>query len=377
LLIYDASDMLTDGDFSIEIEARGESVAYREGTRSTYVAISFEPAGVRLYLGAPLRWYGPHARPGALMSAEEAGRATKRVVEHLADGGSRRVIVDRTPPPTREQMVADLVARFGAFEDRPDGSRAFGGASRAHGEKRRRGGATRRTSAGVLGLLTVSLGSATFEALRSRAPFWPPLAAAAVGAGLTALLLWHASRPKTGARLPRGYDVRAARVEDLPALPGIERQAGAAFAQYLRETGMTTAAFEDVSSVDDLESAMRGGRLWVATRGDRPVAFAWVEVVAGYAHLEEVNVDPAHARRGLGAALIDIVCAWAVSNRLAAVTLTTFRDVPWNAPYYARLGFSAVDPAILSPEHVEIMRDEASRGFDPERRVMMILPLRS
>jgi hypothetical protein len=22
------------------------------------------------------------------------------------------------------------------------------------------------------------------------------------------------------------------------------------------------------------------------------------------------------------------------------VTLTTFRDIPWNAPYYARLGFS-------------------------------------
>lgn len=368
--------MPTPGEFSIVIEARGEGVAYREGSRSTYVGIALEPDAVRLYLAAPLRWYGANAQPGELMTADEAGRATKRIIEHLADGGSRRVIVDRTPPPTREQLTADLVARFGPVEERPDGSQVFGSGVDASAE-RRRGGKASRTSAGVLGLLTVSLGSATFEALRSRAAFWPPLAATAVGAGLTVLLLWHASRPKTGARFPRGYAVRAARPEDLPALPQIERKAVAAFSQYLRETAMAPAAFEDVSSVTDLETAMRGGRLWVATRGDRPIAFAWVELVGGYAHLEEVDVDPVHARRGLGAALIDVVCAWAVSKRLPAVTLTTFRDVPWNAPYYARLGFSEIDPATLSREHVEIVRDEASRGFDPSKRVTMILRLRS
>jgi GNAT superfamily N-acetyltransferase len=369
--------MPTPGEFSIAIEDRGESVAYREGPRSTYVGISFEPDGVRVYLGAPLRWYGPNAQPGELMTAEEAGRATKRIIEHLADDGSRRVVVDRTPPATREQMTADLIARFGPFEEQPDGTQVFGSGHAPRAQPRRRNVRVPRTSAGVLGLLTVSLGSATFEALRSRAAFWPPLAAAAVGTGLTALLLWHASRPKSGARLPRGYTVRAARLDDLAALPQIERKAAAAFAQYLRQTGMTPAAFEDVSTVEELESAMRGGRLWVATREDRPVAFAWVEAVAGYAHLEEVDVDPAHARRGLGGALIDVVCAWAVSKRLEAVTLTTFRDVPWNAPYYARLGFSEVDPATLSPEHVQIVREEESRGFDPAKRVTMILPLGS
>jgi GNAT superfamily N-acetyltransferase len=242
-------------------------------------------------------------------------------------------------------------------------------------ERSARRRAVRRTSAGVLGLLTVSLSSATFEALRSRAAFWPPLAATAVGAGLTALLLWYASRPQSGARLPRGYAVRTARLRDLRALPQIEREAAASFASYLRETGMTRDAFEDVSTIEELETAMRGGRLWVATRDDRPVAFAWVEVVAGHAHVEELDVHPTHARRGLGRALIQTICAWAVSKRLPALTLTTFRDVPWNKPYYERLGFSVVDPATLSPAHVQIVRDEASRGFDPARRVTMILRL--
>jgi GNAT superfamily N-acetyltransferase len=226
---------------------------------------------------------------------------------------------------------------------------------------------------GALGVLTASVGTATFEAVRSRAAFWPPFAAVAIGAGLTALLIWHASRPKLGARLPRGYAIRPARPRDLGALPPIEREAAAAFAAFIAQTGTSAAAFADVSAVEDLESAMRGGRLWVATHHGRPVAFAWVEVVAGYAHLEEVDVHPAHARRGLGHALIETVSAWAMSQRLAGVTLTTFREVPWNAPYYERLGFACVDPAALSPAHVEIVRDEASRGFDPARRVTMIM----
>jgi GNAT superfamily N-acetyltransferase len=161
-------------------------------------------------------------------------------------------------------------------------------------------------------------------------------------------------------------------VRDLPLLPPIERAAVTAFAAYLPETGLSLDAFEDVTTLDELEHAMRAGRLWVAAHGDRPVGFAWVEVVAGYAHLEEVDVHPAHGRRGLGRALIDTACGWSASAGLVGVTLTTFRDVPWNAPYYERLGFSEIDAAALSPEHVEIVRDEASRGFDAATRVMMM-----
>ena len=366
-------------EFAIAIEDRGETVVYREGARFVPVAISPEPGGVRLHLGAPLRWYGPGAEPRELLTAAEAGRVTTRLIEHLTNGGSRRVVVDRTPPPTREQMTADLVARFGVFEKRPDNSQVFGSAAPQGAEKNQkepRLNAAGRASAGVLGVLTASIGSATFEALRSRAAFWPPLAAVAVGAGLTALLLWHATRPKRETRLPRGYGIRAALRDDLEVLPQIEREAAALFRGYLRETGMSAAAFDDVSTVDALDSAMRAGRLWVATHRERPVAFAWVELVGGYAHLEEVDVHPAHARRGLGKALIDVVSAWAVSHRLPAITLTTFRDVPWNAPYYERLGFEVVDAARLSPAHAAIVRDEASRGFDPSKRVTMMMRLR-
>jgi GNAT superfamily N-acetyltransferase len=229
-----------------------------------------------------------------------------------------------------------------------------------------------RRSAGVIGVLTAFVGSAAFEALRSRVAFWPPVAATALGGGLTALLLWYASRPKSGSGLPRHYDVRAARARDLDFLPGIEREAAAAFAGYRAETGLSLAAFGDVTAIEELERATKAGRLFVAEHRDRPVGFALVEVVSRYAHLEEVDVHPAHARRGLGRALIERACTWAASHNLRGLTLITFRHVPWNAPYYERLGFSPVDPAALSPEHAMIARDEAARGFDPSRRVMMV-----
>ena len=112
--------------------------------------------------------------------------------------------------------------------------------------------------------------------------------------------------------------------------------------------------------------------MWVALADDVPVGFAHVELIeANVAHLAEVDVHPDHGRRGLGAKLVLEVCNWAAANGYAAVTLTTFRDAPWNLPFYARLGFD-----VLSPEHVSaslraIVEDETCRGLDPSRRVVM------
>ena len=82
---------------------------------------------------------------------------------------------------------------------------------------------------------------------------------------------------------------------------------------------------------------------------DRPVAYLISAVVDGCAHVEQVSVAPAHARRGLGAALIDHLAAVAAAEGRPAVTLTTFRDVPWNAPYYERLGFRVIAPPTRAP----------------------------
>ena len=85
----------------------------------------------------------------------------------------------------------------------------------------------------------------------------------------------------------------------------------------------------------------------------------------------QLSIDPAFARRRIGQRLIDEVDRWAADQQHQEVTLTTFRDVPWNAPYYARLGFRAVDGAELTPALVELLAVEASHGLDPAQRVVM------
>jgi hypothetical protein len=55
--------------------------------------------------------------------------------------------------------------------------------------------------------------------------------------------------------------------------------------------------------------------------------------------------------------------------------LTTYRDLSWNGPFYARLGFVEVDPQQAGPGHVEKLREEAEAGHDPARRCVMALRL--
>jgi GNAT superfamily N-acetyltransferase len=163
------------------------------------------------------------------------------------------------------------------------------------------------------------------------------------------------------------YQIRLARAADVAALPGIERAAGELFRGHVPE-----ALLDDVFDEDEHEQARAEGRLWVAAHGETPVGFAVAELLApGVAHLEEVDVLPAHHRRGLGARLVREVCAWAARGGHRELTLTTFRDLPWNMPFYARLGFVEVPPAELHPEVAAVFRAEAARGLDPARRVVM------
>jgi len=110
----------------------------------------------------------------------------------------------------------------------------------------------------------------------------------------------------------------------------------------------------------------------VGLADDIPVGFAHVVVHEdGVAHLEEVDVHPDHARRGLGRRLVQTVCAWATSRGYHAVSLTTFRDVPWNMPFYTGLGFVPVAPDRVGAALRSVIDDETRRGLDPARRVVM------
>jgi len=69
--------------------------------------------------------------------------------------------------------------------------------------------------------------------------------------------------------------------------------------------------------------------------------------------------------------LVEQVCHWASAHDQAAVTLSTFRSVPWNAAYYARLGFRELGAGELTPGLQAVLREEAEFGLDMTDRVCM------
>jgi GNAT superfamily N-acetyltransferase len=112
---------------------------------------------------------------------------------------------------------------------------------------------------------------------------------------------------------------------------------------------------------DDSESHLVNAAI-VLVAGDPPIGFASVEIVDGMAHLWQLSVRPAAGRRGIGRALVMAVCRWADRQGYTAVTLTTYRDVPWNKPFYEKLGFRLVSK--LTPELAAIREHERTIGDD-------------
>jgi GNAT superfamily N-acetyltransferase len=162
--------------------------------------------------------------------------------------------------------------------------------------------------------------------------------------------------------------VRAARESDLRELQDIEVDAGMVFAQI----GLASIAEADPPSLDVLRAHLETGTLWVAVdHDDRRVAYASASIVDGEGHLDQVSVRRSHARRGIGAALVERVCDWAMAQGLPAVTLTTFRDVAWNGPLYERYGFVPLAPDDQGPELTAIRTAERAAGIDVAPRIAM------
>ena len=168
------------------------------------------------------------------------------------------------------------------------------------------------------------------------------------------------------------YFVRPAQVADLPMLPIIEKAAGQRFrasteAWIADEEGMSLAAFAEHFAYN---------RIWVAVHqadsgAETVVGFAVARYLDDGIYLHEIDVHVDHGGQGLGRRLIDAVIAWTRQEGLPAVTLSTFRDIPWNAPYYARLGFVPLADDALGPGLQEVRAHEAEAGLDIRRLCMI------
>lgn len=164
--------------------------------------------------------------------------------------------------------------------------------------------------------------------------------------------------------------VRPAVPDDVALLAAIEVAAGARF----RAVGMDAIADDEPLPDDLLRAARDEGRLWVAELDGVVVGYALGERVGpagAQHHLEQVSVVPEAGGHGVGAALVEAVVDWARSAGGGSLTLATFRDLPWNAPWYERLGFAIVADDALDDALRTVRDHEAAVGLDVSARVCM------
>jgi len=157
------------------------------------------------------------------------------------------------------------------------------------------------------------------------------------------------------------YSVRLARPQEAPLLGAVEQRAAARFATI----GLERIASGRPTSEAEYREAIDGGRLWVVEDQSGGIAgLAIADVLDGEGFLAEVSVLPEHGGRRLAARMIDAVAAWAGALGCRQLRLTTFNDVPWNRPYYERLGFAVLDEAEAGPQLRAVRHKERTRGVD-------------
>ncbi|MBS0584529.1 MAG: GNAT family N-acetyltransferase [Proteobacteria bacterium] len=164
------------------------------------------------------------------------------------------------------------------------------------------------------------------------------------------------------------YGLRPARIGDIPRLQEIEDVAG----RMPYGLGLIDESLDASFPTGRLQHLVQRGQAWVAcTHAGEMVGFLLVSEREGRAYIEEMDVLPEHGRRGIGTKLIERVAEWAVRAGLPRLTLSTFRDVSWNAPFYAKRGFRVVPSPDWSEGMRAIRAHEAQHGLTVEARVTL------
>ena len=165
------------------------------------------------------------------------------------------------------------------------------------------------------------------------------------------------------------YRIRLARREDAQAFHLVEEDA----ASLLREEpSLAGTIIPPTASAAEHARIIGKGRSLAALHDDRIIGFAAIGVVGRDLHLSELSVARAHQRCGVGSLLIRAMMIDARNSGYRAITLNTYRDIPWNGPLYARFGFVEVENLEGRPHLVQSRDGAAAIGMPMERRCAMI-----
>ncbi|MET4003942.1 GNAT superfamily N-acetyltransferase [Arthrobacter sp. UYCu511] len=152
-------------------------------------------------------------------------------------------------------------------------------------------------------------------------------------------------------------EIRPAALSEFSLLPELEAAADQAFGSLTPP--LPYGNFPPPGTAVDYAGAFH-----IMVAGRPPVGFIRLEIVDGAAHLQQLAVSPDYARQGIGRALVAAAKAWAREAGFTSMTLITFKQVPFNAPFYARCGFTELRPEEYGQELAVLRTAEAAAGLD-------------
>jgi GNAT superfamily N-acetyltransferase len=163
--------------------------------------------------------------------------------------------------------------------------------------------------------------------------------------------------------------IRQTIAADIPLLAAIERSA----AELFLATDRAWVAAEAPTGAGEHRAAIEVGLHWLALNAGAPVGLVFGEAVDDSLYIAELSVARGHQRRGIGRRLVEEVEGHARERGCTWLSLTTYRDLAWNAPFYRRLGF--IEPEALPAHLDDHLREEAARGHARDLRCGMVKPL--
>lgn len=152
-------------------------------------------------------------------------------------------------------------------------------------------------------------------------------------------------------------EIRPVALSEFSLLPEIEAEADQAFGDLPRP--LPFGDFPPPRTAQDYAEAFH-----IMVAGRPPVGFVQLEIVDGQAYMEQLAVSPDFARQGIGRALVTAAKAWALEAGLSSMTLTTFRDVPFNGPFYASCGFRELPQEEWGEDLAQIRAAQVNGGLD-------------
>lgn len=166
--------------------------------------------------------------------------------------------------------------------------------------------------------------------------------------------------------------VRPAMIKDFAFLPEIEMDAGYELSQY----GLNIAAQMPAAPLQYYSDLSASSSVFVACMDKVIVGFSVCKSVDFEGHLKEVSVLRKHMQKGIGKRLIAAAVSWAIEQDYTILTLTTYRDINFNAPFYEKLGFVSFEPDAKWPDLMAIREEERAIGLDQQPRICMKLSLK-